>query len=50
MKITKEMVEQAYEHAKKVYHGQLTRSEAKTEISKVTGMNSGSAQDYITVF
>lgn len=50
MRITKEMVEMAYEYGKKVYNGQLTRTKAKVEINRLTGMDTGSAQDYITVF
>ncbi|GHI01357.1 hypothetical protein [Neobacillus kokaensis] len=49
-KITSEMVKIAYEYAKKVYSGNLTRQEGKLAISKKTGMNPGSAQDYITCF
>lgn len=49
-KITKEMSEVGYEYAKKVYAGELTRTEGKIEIAKVTGMNAGSAQDFITDF
>ena len=40
----------AYEVAKKVYSGQLTRSEGKVEINTGTGMNEGSAQAFITIF
>lgn len=47
-KITNEMVATAYEYAKKVYSGELTRNEGKYEIAKVSGMNVGSAQDFIT--
>lgn len=50
MKITLAMSEQAYGVAKKVYFGQLSRSEGKVEINKRTGMNSGSAQAFITIF
>lgn len=49
-KITNEMVQIAYDYAKKVYSGELTRVEGKTEIAKVSGMNPGSAQDCITDF
>ncbi|WP_449536294.1 hypothetical protein [Ferdinandcohnia sp. Marseille-Q9671] len=49
-KITKEMIEIAYNFAKKVYFGELTRTEGKQKISTFTGMNAGSAQDYITDF
>ncbi|GKX30505.1 hypothetical protein SH1V18_29850 [Vallitalea longa] len=50
MKITIEMSKGAYEIAKKVYSGQVTRSEGKFEINKTTGMNVGSAQAFITIF
>ncbi|MEH7415026.1 hypothetical protein V7266_07040 [Neobacillus drentensis] len=42
--------EVAYEVAKKVWFGNITRQEGKLAISKETGMNPGSAQDYITEF
>ena len=50
MKITMEMSRDAYEIAKKVYAGQLTRNDGKVEINKMTGMNEGSAQAFITIF
>lgn len=50
MKITMKMSKDAYEIAKKVYFGQLTRTEGKIEINNVTGMNEGSAQVFITIF
>ena len=50
MKITMEMSKGAYEIAKKVYSGQMTRSEGKVKVNKVTGMKEGSAQDFITIF
>lgn len=50
MKITLEMSKGAYEIAKKVYSGKITRNEGKIEINKVTGMNEGSAQAFITIF
>ncbi|MGC6588425.1 hypothetical protein ACPV3A_26215 [Paenibacillus sp. Dod16] len=50
MKITMEMSEAAYEIAKKVYLGRITRTEGKIEINKITGMNGGSAQAFITIF
>ncbi|KOY16788.1 hypothetical protein [Paenibacillus xylanivorans] len=50
MKITIEMSEVAYEIAKKVYSGKHTRTEGKIEINKITGMNEGSAQAFITIF
>lgn len=49
-KITNEMVKIAYEYAKKVYLKELTRNEGKVEVAKVSGMNVGSAQDFITDF
>ncbi|KNZ40614.1 hypothetical protein [Acetobacterium bakii] len=48
-KITNEMVKCSYEVAKEVYSGKFSRSEGKTEISSLTGMGIGSANDYITV-
>ena len=50
MKITKDMVHKSYLYAKKVYKNDITRSEGKIEITRATGMNSGSAGDYITAF
>lgn len=50
LKITMEMSQGAYKIAKKVLSGQLTRNEGKSEINRVTGMNEGSAQDFITIF
>ena len=50
MKITIEMSKGAYEIAKKVYLGHITRTEGKVEINRVTGMNEGSAQAFITIF
>jgi len=50
MKITMEMSKGAYEIAKKVYLGKMTRNEGKIEINSVTGMNEGSAQAFITIF
>jgi 5-methylcytosine-specific restriction enzyme A len=50
LKITMEMSKGAYEIAKKVYSGQITRNEGKIEINRVTGMNEGSAQAFITIF
>lgn len=45
-----EMSKGAYEIAKKVYSGKLTRNEGKVEINKVTGMHEGSALAFITIF
>lgn len=50
VKITKEMTHVAYMYAKKVYKGELSRTEGKLEIERVSGMKAGSAQDYITDF
>jgi 5-methylcytosine-specific restriction enzyme A len=50
LKITLEMSKGAYEIAKKVLSGQLFRIEGKFEINRVTGMNEGSAQAFITIF
>ncbi|MHC0037904.1 hypothetical protein [Pseudoneobacillus sp. C159] len=50
MKITLEMSIGAYEIAKKVHSGQLTRTEGKVKINRVTGMSEGSAHDFITIF
>lgn len=50
MKITMKMSQEAYPIAKKVYSGQLTRNDGKSEINRVSGMNEGSAQAYITIF
>jgi hypothetical protein len=48
--LNNEMTAVAYETAKKVYYGRLGRVEARNEIAKLTGMNVGSAGDYITDF
>lgn len=50
VKITNDMTEEAYEIAKMVYEGKLSRTEGKNKISDETGMNIGSAGDYITNF
>jgi 5-methylcytosine-specific restriction enzyme A len=50
MKITLEMSKGAYQIAKKVYLGQISRREGKFKINKLTGMNEGSAQAFITIF
>ncbi len=44
------MTEVAYRIAKKVYIGNLGRTEGRNEIVKLTGMNEGSAGDYVTDF
>ncbi|KXL53605.1 MULTISPECIES: DUF4268 domain-containing protein [Bacillota] len=48
--LTKDMAEVAYRIAKKVYLGDLGRTEGRNEIVKLTGMNEGSAGDYVTDF
>lgn len=48
--ITDEMVISSYEIAKKVYEGKIGRTEGKLEIAQKTGMNEGSAGDFITNF
>lgn len=50
MKITMTMTKEAYGVAKKVYSRQLTRNEGKIEINRLSGMNEGSAQAFITIF
>lgn len=49
-KITMDMTRGAYTVAKKVYAGSLSRTQGKDEINKLTGMNAGSASDFITIF
>ena len=48
--LTNEMTTVAYEIAKKVFEGSVGRTEGKDEIVRRTGMNAGSAGDYITDF
>lgn len=48
--LTNEMTAVAYEVSKKVFEGSVGRSEGKDEIVRRTGMNAGSAGDYITDF
>lgn len=43
MKITLEMSMGAYDIAKRVYRGELTRTDGKVKINQLTGMNEGSA-------
>lgn len=50
MVITIEMSIEAYKTAQKIYEGLLTKTEGKKEIHLLTGMNEGSAHDYITIF
>lgn len=49
-KITNYMVAIAYNVAKKVYLGESNRSEGKLEVSSISDMSQGSAQDFITDF
>lgn len=49
-KLTNDMAEVAYDIAKKVYKDDLRRTEGRNEIVRLTGMNIGSAGDYITNF
>lgn len=48
--ITSEMVGDAYEVAKKVFNGELGRTEGRDEIVDRVNMNSGSAGDFISAF
>jgi len=48
-RITNEMVHYCYELGKKVYQGKLSQPRAKEEVESETGMNIGSANDYIGV-
>ena len=48
--ITDVMIAQSYSSAKKVHEGKIPRTQASTEVSTLTGMDSGSASAYITVF
>jgi hypothetical protein len=48
--LTNEMAAVAYEISKEVFEGTLGRTEGKDEIVRRTGMNSGSAGDYVTDF
>jgi len=48
--ISSDMVEVAYGVARQVHSGTLGRSEGKEEIASRTGMNQGSAGDYISAF
>ncbi|WP_336822923.1 hypothetical protein [Sporosarcina sp. USHLN248] len=50
MTITIEMSKEAYQVAKRVYSGRMSRSEGKLEINRITGMSEGSAQCFITIF
>lgn len=46
-KITMEMTERGYEYAKRVYYETISKKNALDELAKETGMNRGSASDYI---
>lgn len=48
--ITEEMVACAYRMARRVYTGEMGRTEARLEINRQTGMDAGSAGDYISAF
>lgn len=48
--LTTEMTAVAYDVAKKVHEGTLGRGEGKDEIVRMTGMNAGSAGDYVSNF
>lgn len=50
MSITIEMSKEAYQVAKRVFSGQLSRSEAIIEINRTTGMSKGSVHCFITIF
>ena len=50
MKITMSMSKGAYTIAKKVYSKQISLSDAKLEINKLTGMSVGSAHAFLTIF
>lgn len=45
--ITKDMVQCAYEMGIKVSRGEMARTDAKSEVNRRTGMDFGSAGDYI---
>lgn len=49
-KITNEMVHCSYETAKKVESGLLSRMDGRIKIANESGMDVGSAGDYITAF
>lgn len=48
--LTNEMTAIAYDVAKKVYEGNSGRTEGRDNIVELTGMNTGSAGDYISDF
>lgn len=47
--ITKTMILSAYNYGIKVHKGNMSKSEGKEYINSETGMDAGSANDYITV-
>lgn len=49
MKITEEMIKSSYKIGKQVYEGSMTRQEGKEKIAAASGMNPGSASDYIQI-
>lgn len=49
-KITEDMVVCVYQTANEVYRGELSKSEGSIKVSSDSGMNMGSARDYITAF
>jgi 5-methylcytosine-specific restriction protein A len=48
--ITEEMTKVAYEHAKKVYSGDMSVKNAALKIQQISGLSIGSASDYIVNF
>ncbi|MBF4696038.1 hypothetical protein [Fusibacter ferrireducens] len=48
-KISKQMVISCYENGKKVHKGLISRTDGKVFVNQETGMDIGSANDYITV-
>ena len=50
MKITSEMTDCAYKYAKQVFENKIQRSVAIDQIHQESGMNKGSASDYISYF
>ena len=50
MEITHNQIHEAYAQAKRVLSGELTISDAKSNVANTTGMNEGSAHGYINTF
>ena len=48
--LSADMISVAYDFAKKVYENSIGRTDGKNEITRRTGMNAGSAGDYISAF